>query len=82
MSDMATGYLINASVIQHQEELNEQLQTALDSRIVTEQAKGVLAHKHQITVDQAFDRLRRHARDSNQALRNVAQAVVNGELEL
>jgi len=82
MADMATGYLINASVIQHQAELNEQLQNALDSRIAVEQAKGVLAHKHQVDVDQAFDRLRRYARGHNQSLRDVAQAVVAGDLDL
>jgi GAF domain-containing protein len=82
MADMATGYLINASVLQHQEELNEQLQMALASRIAIEQAKGILAHKHRISVDQAFDRLRRHARAHNQSLRKLAQAVVDGDVSL
>jgi len=82
MADMATGYLINAAVLQHQEELNAQLQNALVSRIVIEQAKGVLANKHQISVDTAFDRLRRFARAHNETLREVAEAVVDGDRTL
>ena len=82
MADMATGYLINASVIARQAELNAQLQEALNSRIAIEQAKGVLANSYQITVDDAFDRLRKYARAHNAPLHEVAEAIVNRELEL
>ncbi len=57
------------------------LQRALDSRIVIEQAKGMLAERMGITIDAAFGRLRAHARDNNTPLRAVADAVVHRELE-
>jgi GAF domain-containing protein len=80
MADMATGYLINASVIHRQAELNAQLQEALDSRIAIEQAKGILANSHSISVDKAFHCMRQYARSHNLALHNVAEAVINRNL--
>src|SRR6266511_399854 len=53
-----------------------QLQTALDSRIVIEQAKGILAERHGITPDDAFTRLRRDARSRRMKLHNVAAEVI------
>jgi GAF domain-containing protein len=53
-----------------------QLQQALDSRVIIEQAKGMLAGRMGITVDAAFGQLRAHARDHNKPLRTVADAVV------
>ena len=53
-----------------------QLQTALDSRIVIEQAKGILAERHGITPDEAFDRMRREARNRRMPLRDLATGVV------
>jgi AmiR/NasT family two-component response regulator len=82
MADMATGYLVNASALQDQAELNTQLQNALVSRIPIEQAKGMLANKHRISLDQAFDLLRRYARDHREAVQKVAEEVVDGELTL
>lgn len=77
MADMATAYLINASKMHQQIQLNEQLQFALESRIVIEQAKGAIAGAHGITVDEAFQRIRRHARSHNTSIRSVAEAIVN-----
>ncbi|MDF2092894.1 MULTISPECIES: GAF and ANTAR domain-containing protein [unclassified Knoellia] len=77
LADMATGYLVNASKLRQQEQLAEQLQTALDSRVVIEQAKGMVAAAEGITVDEAFARIRRYARDRNLVLRTVAQQVVS-----
>lgn len=56
----------------------EQLQTALTSRVIIEQAKGVLAERHGLTVDAAFEALRSHARRNNLRLHDLAAAVVNG----
>ncbi|HEY6746204.1 MAG TPA: GAF and ANTAR domain-containing protein [Mycobacteriales bacterium] len=60
--------------------LNEQLQTALDSRVVLEQAKGVLAHHGNLDMDQSFAVLRSYARDHNLRLTDVARSVVTRAL--
>jgi PAS domain S-box-containing protein len=57
-------------------ELNEQLETALTSRVVIEQAKGMLAERRGTSVEEAFEALRKHARDHNASLHEVATAVV------
>jgi hypothetical protein len=53
-----------------------QLQAALDSRVVIEQAKGILSERHQITPAEAFDRLRQEARSQRTKLRDLAAQVV------
>ena len=60
----------------------EQLQSALTSRIVIEQAKGYLAASFGLDPDTAFLALRRHARDNNQLIGDVAAAVVAGDIDL
>lgn len=59
-----------------------QLQGALDSRVVIEQAKGFLAGRDGITTDAAFERLRGHARAHDLTVREVARALLDGELVL
>jgi hypothetical protein len=58
---------------------NEQLRTALASRIVIEQAKGVLAERFEMHVDDAFERLRREARSHRMKLHVLAAAVAARE---
>lgn len=82
LADMATGLLINASHLRQQDQLSEQLQQALDSRVVIEQAKGIVAHAHQESVDRAFDRIRQHARSRNAPLRSVTEAIVGLGLDV
>ncbi|GAB3244401.1 ANTAR domain-containing protein [Nocardioides dilutus] len=82
MADMATVYLINASQRHRDAELNRQLQHALDSRAVIEQAKGVLVARRRISPDQAFERIRRHARNHNATVVSVADAVVELGLDV
>ena len=77
MANMATSYLINASKLHQQQQLNEQLRSALDSRAIIEQAKGSVAATQRISVDEAFERIRRHARNHNVTVRAVAEAIVN-----
>lgn len=76
LADVATIGLLQAQAIQRGEALTEQLQTALASRIVIEQAKGALAQIHGTTPDQAFERLRGYCRGHRARLSEVAQAVV------
>jgi GAF domain-containing protein len=77
LADMATGYLVQARELDRQRRVIGQLREALDSRIVIEQAKGVLAAERRISVDEAFEVLRRHARSHAVSLRSVAEAVVS-----
>jgi GAF domain-containing protein len=60
--------------------VNEQLQTALNSRVALEQAKGVLAQRGNLDMDRSFAVLRRYARDHNLRLSDVARAVVSREV--
>jgi GAF domain-containing protein len=74
------------SIIQHQaaadaQRLNEQLSAALTSRVVIEQAKGIISERAGIELDVAFSRLRAHARNRNLGLTDVARAAIDGTLE-
>ena len=77
LADVATSYLVNASTLRQQQQLNEQLTSALESRVVLEQAKGMTARDSGVSVDEAYHRIRRHARSHNTSLRAIAEAVVN-----
>jgi len=76
LADMATSYMVNASKLRQQEQLTEQLRGALESRVVIEQAKGITAQQHSVTIDEAYQLMRRHARNNNASLRTVAEAIV------
>jgi len=82
LADVATSYVVNASKLRQQEQLSEQLQEALESRVVIEQAKGITAQQNAVTIDQAYQRMRRHARANNASLRIVAEAIVAVGLEV
>lgn len=82
MADVATIGLLQARGISHREVLAEQLQNALQGRVLVEQAKGVLAERLQIDVSQAFEVLRRYARSNNQYISVVAEAVISGSVVL
>jgi len=77
LADIAASYVINASRLDQQLRISEQLQEALQSRVVIEQAKGILAADRGITVDKAFEVLRQHARQRGATLRTVAEAIVH-----
>ena len=76
LAGMATSYMVNASKLRQQQQLTEQLQEALDSRIVIEQAKGITAQQHAVSVNTAYQLMRVHARNNNASLRVVAEAIV------
>src|SRR5260221_153269 len=61
--------------------INEQLSGALTSRIAIEQAKGVISERAGLSLDEAFTRLRSHARNNNLRLSDVARAAVDGTLD-
>lgn len=82
LADMASAYIVMVGQLHSVEELAGQLQHALDSRIVIEQAKGVLARSHASDMSTAFEVLRRYARSNNRNLHAVAADVVDGTLEL
>jgi AmiR/NasT family two-component response regulator len=56
--------------------LTEQLQAALNSRVIIEQAKGAIAQAHGVSVDEAFAVIRAYARSNNRRLGDVAHVVV------
>lgn len=71
LADVATIALLQERSIARAEALTEQLQVALNSRIIIEQAKGALAQKGGISVDEAFRSLRQQARSSGRSLIEV-----------
>ena len=76
LADIATIGILQERLVRHGRLLAEQLQNALDSRVVIEQAKGVLAQSGNLSMDGAFDRLRNHARRNNLRLSEVARRIV------
>lgn len=81
LGDVAAAYIYNASELARSRRTAEQLQHALDSRIVIEQAKGILAASRQLTMDDAFNLLRRHARSNSITVRSVAERIVSDGAE-
>lgn len=80
LADVATiGLLQRRTTLNAQIHL-EQVQHALHSRIIIEQAKGVIAEQAGLSMDDAFERLRTHARNRNERLHDVCLTVVDGEL--
>lgn len=82
LADVATIGILQERSARETSIVAEQLQWALESRVVIEQAKGVLAALEEIGVDEAFGRLRDHARSNNLTLRAVAEGVTARTLEL
>lgn len=76
LADLATGHLLTGRALARAERLAGQLQTALHSRVVIEQAKGILAERHGLTINHAFEMLRAFARCHRRKLDHVARAVV------
>ena len=74
--------LLQQRTISRGEVLTEQLQGALNSRIVIEQAKGAIAQASGISVDEAFTVIRGHARRTNRRLGDVARTIVTDPASL
>jgi transcriptional regulator with GAF, ATPase, and Fis domain len=80
LADVASVALVQATAAADEETLNRQLQGALDSRIVVEQAKGILSERAGLDMEEAFKQIRRFSRDHNRQLSEVAKALVNRTL--
>jgi len=78
LADVATIGLLQQRAIHRRDVLTEQLQTALNSRVLIEQAKGVLAERLHVDMADAFTLLRNGARSHNRRLSELAQAIVDG----
>lgn len=80
LADVATIAILQHRAVRDAQVLNGQLTQALHTRIAIEQAKGVVAERAGIDMEQAFARLRNHARTHNLLLTDVAHAVTNKTL--
>lgn len=78
LADVATIGILRQRLIARSDLVSQQLQTALNTRVIIEQAKGVLAERGAIDMDRAFTMLRSHARKTNQRLADLSRAVVDG----
>jgi hypothetical protein len=78
MAEVAAGGIAQRLAIERGAEVTSQLWEALNSRILIEQAKGILAERMRLPVDDAFALLRGRARRGNQPLPVVARTVVEG----
>lgn len=82
LTDVATISILQQRTLQHAELTQAQLQRALDSRVVIEQAKGFVAFTHSVDTEAAFVLLRQYARAHQERLADVARAVVERRLVL
>ena len=80
MADVATIGLLQQRSLHEQTVLSEHLQTALHNRVLIEQAKGVMASRAGLSINDAFTVLRAYAHDNHRALSDVAAGVVDGSI--
>jgi hypothetical protein len=80
MADVATIGILHERLIRDANAFSTQLKVALESRIVIEQAKGIIAEHSKVSVDEAFDRMRAFARGQNRLLSDTARQVIEGSL--
>ena len=81
LADIATIAIIQNRKTVAKQDLNVQLESALSSRIVIEQAKGMIAERRNIGADEAFAHLRKYARNHNLRLADVARSTLEGTLD-
>ena len=82
LADVATIGLLQQRAIHQRDALTGQLQSALNSRVLIEQAKGLIAERLHLDIDEAFTLLRQRARHHNRKLSDLAQALLDGTEQL
>jgi transcriptional regulator with GAF, ATPase, and Fis domain len=82
LADVATIGILQERALRESDVARQQLQFALSSRVIIEQAKGVVAYTHQASMDDAFSLIRAHARSNGLPLADVAAEIVSGDLAL
>jgi transcriptional regulator with GAF, ATPase, and Fis domain len=80
LADVATIGILHERTLRASDLAREQLQSALNSRVTIEQAKGILAYTHNVSMDEAFALLRSHARSNQLPLAGVAKQLVDREI--
>ncbi len=82
LADVATIAILQQRRIFDADTVNGQLNHALTSRVIIEQAKGVIAGREGLDMSDAFDRLRTYARNRNRRLHDIASSIVDGSLDI
>ncbi|MEU7485393.1 GAF and ANTAR domain-containing protein [Streptomyces sp. NPDC042319] len=82
LADVATIGILQYRALRDQSLVDERLEDALGSRVVIEQAKGVLAERLHVSLDESFERLRARARDRRVPLTDLARAVIDGRADV
>jgi GAF domain-containing protein len=82
LAQFATIGIVQRRTLQEHADRAAQLQHALDSRVLIEQAKGALAYQRSVSIDEAFKLLRQHARSTGSRIRDVAEQVVSRRLSI
>lgn len=81
LGELAVVGVLQSRVLDEASTVIDQLTTALESRVAVEQAKGILADRHGVTVAVAFDMLRTYSRSTRESLVSVAEAIAAGKLD-
>ena len=76
-ADVAAIGIMQERKVTSAERRAEQLQHALDSRVLIEQAKGIISGERAISIDEAFEAIRRHARSNHLRIQDVARSVID-----
>lgn len=77
LADVGAAYVVNAGELAQSQRTTEQLQTALDSRVIIEQAKGALGERRGISTDDAFQRIRASARRQSTKVADICRRVID-----
>lgn len=80
MADIATIGILHERTVRRHLAISDQLQAALDSRVVLEQSKGMVAEQASVSSDVAFALIRAHARRHDVPLNHVARSIIDREI--